>query len=528
MNNGADTIIGERGINISGGQKARISLARAVYSQADIYLLDDPLSAVDPDVADKLFNKCINGFLKDKCRVLVTHQIQFLKNVELILFIENNTIRMSGNYRTLKEQGIDFDELLKEYEKKEDKKDDQDEIILDDEEEDQPDVSSSKEASESQINIQDEKGKNDLISKETVDKGELKLKDWWNFYKYGTGIFGLIFTFFFTMLGAVLFVSISYVTGIWTRKNKDEQRNANYFHLFYGVILLYFFVIFIRSILVTMSCLLTSKNLHNLMVEKVLRAPIAFFDTTPIGRILTRLAQDIGTFDFIMPLTYNFVLNNSFRALAIVILMVVSAPFVLIPAIISLGFMYWIKRRSILPQNDCKRYDSVTKAPINTKFGSVLDGVTSIRVYRRQQYFADKFMEDSDLNSNVLFTYQGVVRWGQSRLDFCSIFLLASNALLIVILKNHTNMINVVLASISLQLSMEFGILMAYLVRMIGELENHMTRSQRTVEYAEMQTEGDLTKPDDPEIWPDTPDIIFNNVVMRYRQDLDPVLKGLT
>mmetsp|Transcript_28056 Transcript_28056/g.32147 ORF Transcript_28056/g.32147 Transcript_28056/m.32147 type:complete len:81 (+) Transcript_28056:281-523(+) len=79
--------------------------------------------------------------------------------------------------------------------------------------------------------------------------------------------------------------------------------------------------------------------------------------------------------------------------------------------------MYIVKRKSICPQNDLKRLDSVTKAPINTKFGSVLDGMTSIRLYKREDYFIEKFMADSDLNSNVLFTYQGIVRWGEWRLD---------------------------------------------------------------------------------------------------------------
>ena len=85
--NGAETIIGERGVNISGGQKARLSLARAVYSDADIYLLDDPLSAVDPNVANQIFELCICGALKDKCIILVTHQLQFLEKAPRILIL---------------------------------------------------------------------------------------------------------------------------------------------------------------------------------------------------------------------------------------------------------------------------------------------------------------------------------------------------------------------------------------------------------------------------------------------------------
>ena len=129
MPKGADSEIGERGITVSGGQKARISLARAVYSDADIYILDDPLSAVDPDVAVKIFKKCINGYLKDKWRILVTHQVQYLKEIEKIWLVDNKTIKLQGSYSYLQEQGMDFNVILEKYEKKEDKDELKDEDI---------------------------------------------------------------------------------------------------------------------------------------------------------------------------------------------------------------------------------------------------------------------------------------------------------------------------------------------------------------------------------------------------------------
>lgn len=112
MKNGADTVIGERGINVSGGQKARISLARAIYSEADIYLLDDPLSAVDPHVANEIFSKCINGVLKDKLVVLVTHQLQFLTNVKKILVIKDGKQLKVGNLKEITAAGFDMMEIL--------------------------------------------------------------------------------------------------------------------------------------------------------------------------------------------------------------------------------------------------------------------------------------------------------------------------------------------------------------------------------------------------------------------------------
>ena len=132
FNKGLDTEIGERGINASGGQKARISLARACYSDADVVLLDDPLSAVDPDVAGKIFKKCIEGYLKHKNVVLVTHQIQHLKEVQNIVIVDQFEVKMKGNFSELKEKGLDFESILHSYENK-DKK--EDEIF--DEEDDQ-------------------------------------------------------------------------------------------------------------------------------------------------------------------------------------------------------------------------------------------------------------------------------------------------------------------------------------------------------------------------------------------------------
>jgi len=269
----------------------------------------------------------LNKYLSDKCRVLVTHQIQFLKDVQQIYVINNNSIQISGNFQQLKDQGLDFNELLKAYEKKEEKEEEKDAIIIDDDDDEEEQIQDNQQTRKESIarTEKSEVAQDDTIvrddtmakdttekftSKEKIDKGELKLKDWWNFFKYGTGIIGFLLIMFFTTLGALLFVVISYWVGIWTKEDKEEQRNPIYFNLFYGIILFYFLIIFIRSIFITGSNIITSRNLHKLMIEKVLRAPIQFFDNTPIGRILTRLSQDISCFDFLLPLNMSFVLNN--------------------------------------------------------------------------------------------------------------------------------------------------------------------------------------------------------------------------
>lgn len=110
--NGDKTIVGERGTSLSGGQKARINLARAVYRNHDLYLLDDPLSAVDSHVGRHLFDQCIRQQLQGKMVILITHQLQYLQNVDQIIILERGRVKAVGTYDGLRDSGLDFAKLL--------------------------------------------------------------------------------------------------------------------------------------------------------------------------------------------------------------------------------------------------------------------------------------------------------------------------------------------------------------------------------------------------------------------------------
>lgn len=116
---GDKTIVGEKGISLSGGQRARVNLARAIYKEADVYLLDDPLSAVDTHVGKQLFDSCINGYLNNKTRILITHQLQYLKEADLIVIVNNGSVEAKGTYQELQSSGLDFAKLLDDNEKHE-------------------------------------------------------------------------------------------------------------------------------------------------------------------------------------------------------------------------------------------------------------------------------------------------------------------------------------------------------------------------------------------------------------------------
>ena len=190
--------------------------------------------------------------------------------------------------------------------------------------------------------------------------------------------------------------------------------------------------------------------------------------------------------------------------------------------------MYIVQKRCLLAQNDSQRIEAITKGPINTKLGSAIDGLDTIRAYHKEQFFVRGFMRDWDVNSNAMFMFYGISRHMGVLLDMLSLGFVLINALLIVILRNHTTTIDLVTAAVSLQFSLEISLNFSFAVRFWTEADNLMVSGQRTIEYAEMNSEDDIVKPNDPDHYPEVSDIYFSNMTMRYREGLNPVLKNIT
>lgn len=166
------TLVGEKGKSLSGGQKARINLARCVYKQADIYLLDDPLSAVDANVGKHLYERCVKGFLNGKICILVTHQLQYLKNADKIIILKDGEVEMEGRYRELQSSGLDFAKLLEEFNTEEN-------------EEKQKKIRSRQNSVLEEENVEDEEEQE--MEKEAQAKGAIKLELYWKYFRAGGG-----------------------------------------------------------------------------------------------------------------------------------------------------------------------------------------------------------------------------------------------------------------------------------------------------------------------------------------------------
>ena len=208
------------------------------------------------------------------------------------------------------------------------------------------------------------------------------------------------------------------------------------------------------------------------------------------------------------------------------ILIIIIVPYDLVMIAIIAVPVYLIRRWSIIAQNDTMRLDAMSRGPINTRYSSANDGITSIRAYKKYNHFIDGFMKDSDLNANTRFTYNGLTRWSGIRFDLFTLVFVFTNFIVVSILKTF-NSIEGDNAAITVQFGIEFAYSLSFAIRMMGEVENLMVSSQRTIEYAKMKSEDELEKKDDPKNWPECSDIHFSNVYMRYREHLEPVLKGL-
>lgn len=287
------TEIGEKGINLSGGQKARVSLARAVYANADIILMDDPISALDSNVKKSIFKNLFLEELKGKTRILVTHAVEFLEKVDRIIIMEKGQIKYNATYDDLQhsEEIQHIVETLSKVTVKEEKEENEE----------------KKQLEELKEQIQEQKGpRKSFISAKgshiTTDENEEKIEVGWSIY----GKFFLSHkTWIFYLIAIPLTILSSYSmieNGIFLGKWIDVTHTKQYFWRYFVIVLLlslaYASLITIVGLIVSIATLRLTKMLHYDMLERAAHAPInLYFDKTPTGRILNRFSSDIDKLD---------------------------------------------------------------------------------------------------------------------------------------------------------------------------------------------------------------------------------------
>uniref|UniRef100_A0A8D0R2S4 ATP binding cassette subfamily C member 12 n=1 Tax=Sus scrofa TaxID=9823 RepID=A0A8D0R2S4_PIG len=385
------TEIGERGLNLSGGQRQRISLARAVYSNHEIYLLDDPLSAVDAHVGKHVFEECIKKALRGKTIVLVTHQLQFLESCDEVILLEDGEICEKGTHKELMEErgryaklihnlrGLQFKdpehiynaamvEALKENPAERDE--DAGTIILapGDEKNEGKEPETESELVDIKVPL------HQLIQTESPREGTVTWKTYHTYIKASGGYLLSLFvvSLFLLMIGSSAFSN--WWLGLWldmgSQMTCGPQGNAStcevgtvladtgprvYQWVYAGSMVSVLVFAITKGLTFTKTTLMASSSLHNQVLHKILESPMSFFDTTPTGRLMNRFSKDMDELDVRLPFHAENFLQQFFMVLFILLILAAVFPAVLL-VLAGLAVGFFILLRHLLYFNCALRW----------------------------------------------------------------------------------------------------------------------------------------------------------------------------
>jgi ATP-binding cassette subfamily C (CFTR/MRP) protein 4 len=342
---GDRTLVGERGVMLSGGQKARINLARAVYKDADLYLLDDPLSAVDAHVGKQLFDNCIKYYLRNKSTVLVTHQLQYLGGADVIHLMENGKLTTSGSYQELKESDNEFLKLLESQGSDETVDKAKDEVVVDEEVENEP-----------------------VAVKESQGDGVVSNQVYRDYFQAGGTVVVSVVMILLHVMVQLSGNGTDYFLSFWV--NLEQERNDtdvgtlssdSCLYLYSGLVVFLIIIALTCSLLFFRFCMITSTNLHNKMFTKIVRAPMRFFNTNPSGRILNRFSRDIGLIDESLPLSLMDTIEIALNVVAITVIISIINPWILIPTVVMFALFYYYRIIFLASSRNLKRIEGISE-----------------------------------------------------------------------------------------------------------------------------------------------------------------------
>jgi len=540
---GDRTEIGERGITVSGGQKQRLNIARAIYFDADIVLMDDPLSAVDAHVGRHIMDNAICGLLRDKCRILATHQLHVLSRCDRIILMEEGRINAIDTFDNLMRDSELFRRLMSTTSQEERGKDEEaqkgEDDALEETEAGKAPMSKTKPAATKQGGalMQQEERAVDSVG--------------WDVWKAYISASGSFINVLLILLALALTNGANIVTSLWLSywtSNKFDLSTGQYIGIYAGLggsqaVLMYAYA----TILTTCGTNASRTMLQNAMT-RVLRAPMAFFDTTPLGRITNRFSKDIHVMDNELMDAMRIYGITITMIISVMVLIVVFYHYVCPPPfnvqveidLLLTGLQFAIALGPLLilfllaanyyraSARDMKRHEAVLRSHVFARFGEAISGTACIRAYGLQDYFGRRLREAIDEMDSAYFLTFSNQRWLSVRLDAVGNIMVLVTGILVV-----TSRFNVSPSISGLVLSYILSIvqMLQFTIRQLAEVENNMNATERVHYYGtKLEEEAPLHLPNaklDPS-WPQEGRITFSDVQMRYRAGLPLVLKGLT
>ncbi|KAK9676888.1 hypothetical protein RND81_11G107900 [Saponaria officinalis] len=516
------TEIGQRGINMSGGQKQRIQLARAVYNDADLYLLDDPFSAVDAHTAATLFHDGVMGALKQKTVILVTHQVEFLSEVDMILVMKDGEVTQCGSYQELLTAGTAFEQLVNAHKDSVNTTYDSTSDAFNGETSLKEEITGEKDDdvfSKNSVAVQ-------LTEEEETEIGDVGWKPYLDYVNVSNGLSSLSLS----VLGQIMFIVFQTGSTYWLAFGIQIPNISNFVlvGVYTGVASLSTFFVYLRSFFAAQLGLKASKAFFNGVNDSIFKAPMLFFDSTPIGRIFTRVSSDLSILDVDIAFAVGFVMASGIELVVIIFIMAsVTWPVLIVGCLVLIASKY-VQAYYLASAREITRINGTTKAPLTNHAAETSLGVTTIRAFNMTDRFFRYFVDLVDTDAKSFFYSKAMSEWLVQRIESLQIVTLFTATLLLVIPSN--GFVAPGLVGLSLSYALALSGTHVFLTWWYCNLETYIISVERIKQFMHIEPEPpaivEQNRP--PSSWPYKGRIELQELKIRYRPNAPLVLKGIT
>ncbi|XP_047714108.1 ATP-binding cassette sub-family C member 10 isoform X3 [Prionailurus viverrinus] len=555
---GDQTEVGEKGVTLSGGQRARIALARAVYQEKDLYLLDDPLAAVDTDVANHLLHRCILGVLSHTTRLLCTHRIEYLERADMVLLMEAGRLIQAG-------PPSEILPLVQAVPKA---------WVEDGQESDSATAQSGQNLEKTKAGLEVERnicGR--LLQEESKKEGAVAFHvyqaywravgqglalaillslllmqatrnaaDWWLSHwisqlkadknssqeapaPSSPGSTGLLSAQLLLFSPGSLYTSVSPLPKAAPNGSSDIRFYLTVYATIAGVNSL---CTLLRAVLFAAGTIRAAATLHHRLLRRVLMAPVTFFESTPAGRVLNRFSSDVACADDSLPFMLNILLANAVGLLGLLAVLGSGLPWLLL-LLPPLSIIYYrVQRHYRASSRELRRLSSLTLSPLYTHLADTLAGLAVLRAAGATHRFEEENQRLLELNQRCQFAASAAMQWLDIRLQLMGATVVSAIAG-IALVQHQQGLANPGLVGLSLSYALSLTGLLSGLVSSFTQTETMLVSVERLEEYScdlPQEPQGQL-----PRLgigWLTQGSVEFQDVVLVYRPGLPNALDGVT
>ena len=520
---GDQTEIGEKGVNLSGGQKARLAIARAIYNDSEIYIFDDPLSALDAYVGMNLFNEVFNNYLKEKTVIISTHALQYVSFFDKVFYMHQGAIKFKGGPKEIEKEQFYLDFKNIESNKLNEEND----------------LNKKKEKEEVKKNLEENSKNIFEMKKNKIDKkdGEkITFGLFMNFVNYSGGIIFVIKLAVTNIIWQISQIYREYYLTMWSSLQKITK-DENYIKIICFVLLTIpgIIAVYYRQIFMAKGFMKYNIKMHDTLIQKLMNAPINLFhDITPKGNILNRLNKELDNSN-VLSLAVSGTIRVIIQLLGSIIVCTLFNIWTFPLIIFLIALELALTKFCFNATQDIHKLVSNYRAPIIGVFDETLTGLPMVRSFHYEKKFTNKFYKKMNDYLRVCIYQSGILGWYGVHLDIISFILLSFILMFAYFAKEKYN-------------PQSIGLLLTYSIKMIFYMFDSFKRFsfltellislercdsytkviQENNKKTELDKEMKLVKNNNYSSFIKKCKINFINYSVRYRPDTPLIIKDIT